>query len=185
MTQALRQLGEDFLSAILFFAVYATTDSLPAAVAIAVATGLLQTVQKKLARKPVETMQWLSLGLVVVLGAATLLAASPRLMMLKPSIVHLAVAAVMLRHGWMSRYLPPIARQNLPERVIVAAGYAWAALMVLLAAANLVVALNVDIATWAWFVASVLLGAKIAAVFAQYLVFRMIVRRRLLVAATG
>ena len=29
MSQALRQLGEDFLSAILFFAVYATTDSLP------------------------------------------------------------------------------------------------------------------------------------------------------------
>ena len=34
--------------------------------------------------------------------------------MVKPTLVHWAIGAVMLRHGWMTRYLPPIARDNLP-----------------------------------------------------------------------
>jgi len=44
-------------------------------------------------------MQWLSFALVVVLGAAALLTDDPRFMMAKPSIVHFAVGAVMLRPG--------------------------------------------------------------------------------------
>ena len=51
----------------------------------------------------IEPMQWMSLGLVVVLGGATMLTQSPRFMMIKPTIVHFAVAAVMLRPGWMIR----------------------------------------------------------------------------------
>jgi Intracellular septation protein A len=50
----------------------------------------------------VEPMQ------VVVLGGATMLTQSPRFIMVKPTIVHFAVAAVMLRRGWMLRYLPEI-----------------------------------------------------------------------------
>ena len=50
----------------------------------------------------------MSLGLVVVLGGATMLTQNPRFMMVKPTIIHLAVAAVMLRPGWMIRYLPEV-----------------------------------------------------------------------------
>jgi len=50
-------------------------------------------------RRRIETMQWLSFALVVVLGAAALLTDDPRFMMAKPSIVHFAVGAVMLRPG--------------------------------------------------------------------------------------
>ena len=57
-------------------------------------------------------MQWMSLGLVVVLGGATMLTQSPRFMMIKPTIVHFAVATVMLRRGWMLRYLPEIVRKR-------------------------------------------------------------------------
>src|SRR3974390_2631392 len=108
MTQALRQLGEDFLSAILFFAVYAATGSLAAGAGVAIAVGLGQMLLLVLRRRGVHPMQWMSLGLVVVLGLATLLFATPRLLMLKPSVAHFAIAAVMLRRGWMVRYLPPI-----------------------------------------------------------------------------
>jgi intracellular septation protein A len=113
----------------------------------------------------------MSLALVVVLGGATILAQSPRLMMLKPSIVHLAIGVILLRPGWMLRYLPPIAREHLSAGVVVAAGYGWAALLFALAIANFVVATNYDIVTWGWFVGFGLFGAKVIAFLAQYVVF--------------
>ena len=60
-------------------------------------------------KHPVDTMQWLSIGLVVVSGIATLLTADPRFVMLKPSVIYCIVGAYMLKPGWMTRYLPPIA----------------------------------------------------------------------------
>src|SRR5204862_6964900 len=88
-------------------------------------------------------------------------------------------AAVMLRRGWMRPYLPPIAQQHLPDSAIVAAGYAWAALLAGIAVTNVVVALNCDFVTWVWFVAFGAFGAKLAALLVQYVVFRTLIRRRL------
>ena len=122
----------------------------------------------------------MSLGLVIVLSGASILTQSPRFVMLKPSIAHFAVAAVMLRRGWMTRYLPDIARQNLPESVPVMAGYAWAALLVGIGLANIAIALYADFATWAWFVSVGAVSAKIAAFLLQYAVFRILVRRNLI-----
>jgi intracellular septation protein A len=179
MREALRQLANDFLSAICFFAVYTLTGSTAAAAAIAIAVGTAQFVRLKLARRAIEPMQWMSLGLVVVLGGATLLAQNPRFMMLKPSFVHFAVAAVMLRRGWMNRYLSAIVHQNVPETAIIGAGYAWAGLMVALGAANLVIATQFDIRVWAWFISFGAIGAKLGALLLQYAVFRILIRRRL------
>jgi intracellular septation protein len=179
MKQALWQLLNDFLSAILFLLVYALSGSLFAAAGVATAAGVAQLVRLRLARRRVEPMQWISLGLVVVLGGATLLTQSPRFMMLKPTFVHFAIAAVMLRRGWMIRYLPEIARQKVPEAMVVAAGYAWAGLLAALGLANLVIALYCDFATWAWFISVGAGGAKVAAFALQYAVFRTIVRQRL------
>jgi intracellular septation protein A len=99
--------------------------------------------------------------------------------MAKPSIVHAAIGVVMLRPGWMIRYLPPIARDNLPEALMVKAGYAWAALMFGLAVLNLIVATAFEFRIWAWFISFGAVGAKVAAFLAQYAVFRTIVRRKL------
>ena len=65
----------------------------------------------------------------MVLGSAAVLTRNPHFMTVKPTIVHLAVAAVMLRRGWMIRYLPEIVRRNVPEPTIVATGYAWTTLL--------------------------------------------------------
>jgi intracellular septation protein len=129
MKQALRQLINDFLSAIFFFAVYSLTGSIFAGTVIAIAVGAAQFIRLKRARRPIEPMQWMSFGLVLVLGTATLVAQSPRFMMLKPSFVHFAIAAVMLRRGWMNRYLPPIVHEHVPQTAIIGAGYGWAGLM--------------------------------------------------------
>jgi intracellular septation protein len=179
MKQALRQLAEDFLSAILFFAIYAVTGSLYLGVGVAIAVGLAQVARRKMAGRRVEPMQWVSLALVIGLGGASILAHTPRFMMMKPSIVHLSIAAVMLRRGWMTRYLPPIAQQYLPEGTIVAAGYAWAALLAAIAAANAVIAFEFSFVTWAWFIGFGAFGAKAAAFGLQYVVFRAIITRRI------
>ena len=103
MKRALRQLLSDLLSAILFLVVYAISGSLFVAAGVAVTAGLVQLASLRLMRQRIEPMQWMSLGLVVVLGSATMLTQSPRFIMIKPTIVHFAVAATMLRRGWMLR----------------------------------------------------------------------------------
>ena len=84
----------------------------------------------------------------------------------------------MLRPGWMDRYLPGQARDNLPEHVVLIAGYCWAALMFALAAANLIIALTLPFYVWGWYVAVVPLAAKLVAIATQYLVMRSLVIRR-------
>ena len=184
MKEALGQLANDFLSAIFFFAVYSLTGSIVAGTAIAIAVGTAQFVRLKLARRAIEPMHWMTLGLVIVLGTMTLLAQNPRFMMLKPSVIHFAVAALMLRRGWMSRYLPVIVRENVPEAVIIGAGHAWAGLMVVLGATNLVIATQFDIRVWGWLISFGAVGAKVAAFSLQYAVFRTMIRRKLRSAAS-
>jgi intracellular septation protein A len=177
--QALWYPLSDFLSAILFLIVYAVSGRARFAAAVAVSAGLIHLIWLKVAARQVEPMQWTSLGLVVALGGATILTQNPRFVMVKPSIVPFAVAAAMLRRGWMIRYITPIARQNVSDATMVAAGYAWAVLMATLGLINLVIALYFDFATWAWFVSVGAVGAKVSAVALQYAVFRTIARRRL------
>jgi intracellular septation protein A len=149
MRTALAQLLSDFLSAIVFLIIYGSTDNLYLATGAAIATSVAQFAIAKIRGRPVDAMQWLVLGMVVVLGSATLITQDGRFIMVKPSIVHFAVGAVMLRRGWMMRYLPPIARDNIPESVLVGAGYAWAALMVGLGALNVIIAVALPFAVWA------------------------------------
>lgn len=183
MQTALRQLLSDFLSAIVFLVVYGLSDNIYLATAAAVGVATAQIVIMKLRGRPIDAMQWLVLGLVLVLGAATFITSDSRFIMVKPSIIHCAVGAVMLRRGWMIRYLPPIARDNLPESVMVAAGYAWAAMMFVLGLVNLIIATGFSFRVWAWFITFGAIGAKVAAFFIQYAVFRAIIRRKLRAAA--
>jgi len=185
MRTALGQLLSDFLSAIVFLAIYGSTDNLYLATGAAIAVSLAQFAAFKMRGQPLEAMQWLVLGMVVVLGSATLITEDSRFVMVKPSIVHFAVGAVMLRRGWMMRYLPPIVQDNIPESVLVGSGYAWAALMFALGALNIVIALTLPFRVWAWFISVGAIGAKIVAFLLQYVIFRTILRRKLRGASTG
>ena len=177
MQTALRQLAEDFLSAFVFLGFYLATGNLPLAVGIAMAVGAGQLALAKWRGRRLEAMQWLSLGLVIALGAATLMTNDPRFMMAKPSLIHFAIGAVMLRPGWMDRYLPPVVRDNLAPRIIVLTGYAWAGLMFALGLANLYVAANYSPVVWGYFLSIGATGTKIVAFFVQYAVFRVLIRR--------
>jgi intracellular septation protein len=179
MRTALQQLLSDFLSAIVFLAIYGVSGSVTLATSLAIAVGIGQLAFMKLTGRSIDAMQWLALGLVIVLGGATLITQDSRFIMVKPTIIHWAIGAVMLRHGWMTRYLPPIARENLPLEVMVGAGYGWSALMFLLGAINVFVALTMSFTAWAWFITFGAVGAKVVAFLVQYWVFRSIVRTKL------
>jgi phosphate transport system permease protein len=58
-----------------------------------------------------------------------------------PAAISAIVGGVMLKRGWMMRYMPEIARGLMPD-LIVAFGYAWAGLMFASAALNVVLALS-------------------------------------------
>jgi hypothetical protein len=88
----------------------------------------------------------------------------------------------MLKRDWMQRYLPPIVTGTIPEYVTFA-GYAWAALMFVLAAGTVGVAMTGDMKLWAFYVSVVLVGAKVAAFAIQYVAFRLLVGSRLRAAA--
>ena len=175
----MRQLFEDLLATIFFLVVYVVSGDIFVATGIAIAAGLVQIGYLKAKRHAIDTMQWGSLALVIVLGGATIATRDGRFIMIKPSIVHFAIAAIMLRRGWMGRYLPRIATDNLPESVIVGAGYAWAALMVVLGLTNLVIAWAFDEHVWIWFISVGAVGAKVVFALGQLLLFRYLVRRRL------
>lgn len=183
MQTALRQLLSDFLSAIVFLVVYGLSDNIYLATSAAVGVATAQVAIMKARGRPIDAMQWLVLGLVLVLGTATLITSDSRFIMVKPSIIHCAVGAVMLRRGWMIRYLPPIAQDNLPESVMVTAGYAWAALMFVLGLVNLIIAAGFSFRVWAWFITFGAIGAKVAAFLIQYAIFRTMIGRKLRAAA--
>ena len=179
MRSALLQLGEDFLSTIVFLVLFLTTGNLVLAVACALAVGIGQFVVLKRRGKPIDLMQGLSLALVIAFGAAALITEDSRFMMAKPSVIHFAVGAIMLRPGWMSRYMPAIVLANVSPQVLLVSGYAWAALMFALGLINLYVAATFSVAAWAWLISVGAVGAKVAAFLAQYIVLRVAIRRSL------
>ena len=115
---------------------------------------------------------------VIVLGGVTLLTNDPRFMFAKPAIGHFAIGLIMLKRGWMLRYVPPIVSETIPEYV-TAAGYAWAALMFALGLGTVAMAMNGDIKLWVLYITVVAGGAKVAAFALQFVAFRFVVANRL------
>jgi intracellular septation protein A len=175
----MREFFNDMLSTIVFVALYLTIGDIYLATGVAIAIGILQIVYFKFRGRIVDPMQWMSLALVIVFGTATLYFHDPRFIMVKPSIIHFAIAFVMLRKGWIGRYLPPIARENLTQTMVDGWGYGWAALMVTLGVANIVIALTMSPEVWGYFIAFGAMGAKLAMFALQYWIFRSTVARRL------
>ncbi len=172
------RLGTDFLSAIVFLVLYLSTGNVVLAASVAIAGAVAQVIYARVKEKPLGFMTYASLGLVIVLGLATILTNDPRFVLAKPSIAHFAIAAIMLKRGWMLRYMPPIVSETIPEYV-AAAGYAWAALMLVLGLGTIAVAWTGDLKLWAFYVSVVLVGVKLLAFAVQYVVFRVITTNRI------
>jgi intracellular septation protein A len=178
MKDVFAKLATDFFSTIVFLAFYFVTGNILLATGVAIAGAIAQVVYARVKGEALSFMTYASLALVILLGCATLLTADPRFVLAKPSIVHFAIGAIMLKRGWMLRYMPPIVTETIPEYVTIA-GYAWAALMFALGAGVIAVASTGDIKLWAFYVSVVAIGAKIAAFAVQYVAFRILVTNRI------
>jgi hypothetical protein len=95
----------------------------------------------------------------------------------KPAIAHFTIGAIMMKRGWMLRYMPPIAVETNPD-TITFAGYAWAALMFVLGGGTIAVAMTGHLKLWALYVSVVAVGAKVLAFALQYVAFRILVTSR-------
>jgi intracellular septation protein A len=176
----------DMASTFVFLVVLLVTNKIPAlapyGLPIGIVLGILFGIGQigvELARKkPVGVMQWLSLALVIGFGGASLITHDPRFVMFKPSIIYVIVGVVMLKPGWMNRYLPPEAQQYVPD-LGFAFGFVWAGLMFASAVLNLAAILfRLDVVAWASFMSIYAIASKGGLFLIQYGVMRFVGRRR-------
>jgi intracellular septation protein len=172
-----RLLITDLASTLLFLTVLLITKDLMLAVGLGVGLGIVQIVWMKARGQRIDTMQWLSIGLVVVSGIATMLTSDARFVMLKPTVIYCIVGAYMLKPGWMTRYLPPIAVHLVPD-LAWTFGFVWAGLMFLSAALNIALALTLDPVSWSATMSIWGIASKVALFLGQYGLMRFVGVRR-------
>jgi intracellular septation protein len=181
-----RYLAMDMASTFFFLGLLAVTHNVMLSIAIGMGIGVAQFVWQKIRAKPIDTMQWLSLFLVLASGTATLLTHDPRFAMAKASAIYVIVGVVMCKPGWMNRYLPPIALEVVPD-IAYAFGFVWAALMFASAALNLYLAVTLKPLDWAAFMSTWAIGSKLTLFGLQFTTMRLMagarVRRRMQLAA--
>jgi intracellular septation protein len=169
----------DLASTIVFLVLFLLTHNTILSVGLGMALGLAQIATQFARRRAIETMEWLSLFLVIAAGTATLLADDPRFVLFKPTVIYAIVGVVMLKPGWMNRYLPDIARAVVPD-VAVVVGFVWAGLMFVSAMVNAFVALTCSVATWALLMPIFGLVSKLTVFLVGFAAMRFIGRRRVL-----
>jgi intracellular septation protein len=174
---AARTLLADMASTFFFLALMLVTKNVAISVAAGMVLGVVQIAWQKVRGERIDLMQGMSLFLVLASGAATLITNDPRFVMIKPSVIYAVVGIVMLKPGWMIRYLPPEAVELLSD-VANIFGYVWAALMFASAVLNIVLALNLPVITWAADMSIFALASKIGLFLIQFTTMRLIGRRR-------
>jgi intracellular septation protein len=162
----------DFFPILLFFAAFKLFD-IYVATAVAMVTTLGQIAWLRFKTGRVEPMQWLSLGVIVLFGGATLLAHDETFIKWKPTVLY-ALMALALWGGWL------LARRNfirtlmqsqlrLPDPVWQHLMHAWAGFFSFMAVLNLWVAYEFDTDTWVNFKLFGGLGLMVLFVIAQAL----------------
>ena len=171
-----RALIQDLAPTLLFAVLVALKVDVVITTSVAIAMGVGQIAFMKLRGIGISRLQWASLALVLVFGAATILAHDARILMAKPTIVYAIIGTVMMQRGWMLRYLPPAAKGR-GEGAMIAFGYVWAGLMYATGVANLVFAIALP-AHWPLFLAVFPMVSKIVLFAIQYLSVRYAVIRQ-------
>lgn len=176
-----RFLAYDMLSTLFFLGVYALTKSIPLSAGLGIATALGQIGVEIARRRPVHTMQWVSLAVVISSGAGAIVLHDVRVILIKPSLIYACIGAAMLKPGWMERYLPEEAKTWVAD-VADRWGFVWAGLMFVSAVLNLALAFALSFAMWAVVMSAWATGSKIVLFLVQFTTMRWIGRQRRLAA---
>lgn len=167
----------DMASTFFFLAVLLVTRNVALAIGLGMALGVAQVAWQLSRREKIDLMQGMSLFLVLASGAASLLTHDARFVMIKPSVIYAVVGVVMLRPGWMVRYLPPVAVETVSD-LAYAFGFVWAGLMFVSAVVNIAVALRLSPVAWGAFMSGYAIVSKAALFLIQYVTMRIVGRRR-------
>jgi intracellular septation protein A len=167
----------DSLGVILFAVLLATGAGILVATVAGTAVALA-VVGYELARgRKVAALQWISLASVLLAAAATLFTGDPRFVMAKPTIVYLIVGSVMLRKGWLNRYIPPEQLAVVGD-VMDRFGMIWSAMMFASAGLNLIIAIFFT-AWWPLFIGVFPLASKFGLFAIHVAVVHFVMKARL------
>ncbi len=163
----------DLLPLVLFFVAYKLAGVFTAT-AVAIVATLGQVLWLRLKGRPVDTALWVSLGVVVVFGGATLLLHDEAWIKWKPTVLYLLLAAGLLFAQFTLGRNPMRAMMgkqvSMPDRAWHWLGLSWAAFFVGLAALNLFVASRFSTDAWVNFKLFGVTALMLIFVFAQALV---------------
>jgi ABC-type transport system involved in multi-copper enzyme maturation permease subunit len=87
------------------------------------------------------------------------------------------IGVVMLKPGWMNRYLPAVAIEIVPDIAYIF-GFVWAGLMFASAVVNIWVATHYSFLVWTGFMSAYALISKLGLFLIQYSTMRFIAVRR-------
>ena len=137
-----------FLGALLLFDIYTAT-------AVVMAAMTVQVVGLVAMRKKVSGIQWFTLGVILLFGAATLLLRDPTFIKWKPTVINWMFAVLLLAGPAVmgKNFLRLMLQEHMtaPDKVWSQLNVAWAVVFVLIGALNLVIAFNFSERIWGFF----------------------------------
>lgn len=141
----------DFIAVILFFITYTVTKNIIWATAVALIIGIIQAAVIWLKYKKLDTMQWVSLILITVLGSATILLHDKRFIMWKPTLLFWAGALALGGSlFWKKNGLKAMLGKEieLEDHVWRRLTIAWVLFLIFMGLANLAAAYMLSEAQW-------------------------------------
>ncbi|WP_022653230.1 septation protein A [Aquaspirillum serpens] len=161
----------DLFPVILFFAAFYLTRDMFIATGVAIVATCLQVGISWLRTRRVETMQWVSLALMLVLGGATLLLHNKAFIMWKPTVLYWLMGLGLAFAHWVLRRQPLRAmlgqHLNLPEPLWSRLTLAWVGFFLAMGGLNLFVAYQFSEEVWVNFKLFGGMGLMFAFVLAQ------------------
>ena len=160
----------DFLPIAVFFVAFKLFD-IWVATGVAIAATIAQIAWLRWSTGKVEPMQWLSLGVIVLFGGATLLAHNETFIKWKPTVLYwlmggaLFIGQLVFRRNLLKTLMG--AQMALPESAWRVMNWSWIAFFAVMGVVNLWVAFNFDTDTWVNFKLFGGLGLMVAFVLAQ------------------
>jgi len=160
----------DFFPIVLFFGAFKIWGIFVATTVAIVAT-LLQLAWMRYRTGRTEPMQWLSLGVIVLFGGATLIAQDETFIKWKPTVLYwamggaLLVGQVFFRRNWLQSLMK--SQMALPDHAWRVMLWSWCGFFAVMGVLNLWVAYHFDTDTWVNFKLFGGMGLMLVFVLAQ------------------
>jgi intracellular septation protein len=160
----------DFFPILLFFGAFKIWG-IYVATTVAIVATLLQLGWMRYSTGRTEPMQWLSLGVIVVFGGATLVAQDETFIKWKPTVLYwamggaLMVGQVFFRRNWLQSLMK--SQMALPDHAWRVMLWSWCGFFALMGVLNLWVAYHFDTDTWVNFKLFGGMGLMLVFVLAQ------------------